>query len=50
MRLAAAHDIDVAPFFVVTHDDGRSETYTVYLRFVREILEPNFKVDKSEAA
>ncbi|MCC6201934.1 MAG: hypothetical protein IT494_02880 [Gammaproteobacteria bacterium] len=50
MRLAAAHGIDIAPFFVVTHDDGRCEAFTVYLRFVREVLEPNFEPEKSAAA
>lgn len=50
MRLAADHGVDKAPFFIVTHDDGRIETHTVYLRFVREVLEPNFKTAKSQAA
>ncbi len=38
MLLAAELNVDRAPFFVVTHDDGRQQVYTVYLQFVKEIL------------
>lgn len=36
--LARAHGVDRAPFFVVRHDDGREQVYTVYLKLVRELL------------
>ena len=37
MRLAAQHDVAVAPFFIV-EDDGETTIYTVYLRFAKEIF------------
>ena len=37
MRLAAEHDVSVAPFFIV--EDGAATTiYTVYLRFAKEVF------------
>ena len=27
-----------APFFVVDHDSGRQDVYTVYFKFVKEVL------------
>lgn len=39
MLLAAELGVDRAPFFVVTHDDGRREVHTVYLKFVKEVLQ-----------
>ena len=39
MLLAAELNVDRAPFFVVNHDDGRVDVYTVYFKFVKEILE-----------
>lgn len=38
MRLARELNVEYAPFFVV-RDGGRAEVYTVYLKFVREVLE-----------
>ncbi|MDT4785643.1 hypothetical protein FQZ97_179800 [compost metagenome] len=39
--MAAQHyGVDTAPFFVVRHDDGREQVYTVFLAFVRDILQP----------
>lgn len=38
MRLARELNVDYAPFFVV-RDGGRTEVYTIYLKFVREVLE-----------
>nr|WP_271407809.1 hypothetical protein [Pseudomonas sp. Q1-7] len=32
--------MDAAPFFVVRHDDGREQVYTVFLAFLREALQP----------
>ena len=37
MRLAAAHGVEVAPFFIL-EDGDRTTVYTVYLRFAREVL------------
>lgn len=39
MLLAAELNVDRAPFFVVQHDDGRTVVYTVYFKFVKEVLE-----------
>lgn len=39
MLLAAQHRVDRAPFFVVEHDDGRIAIYTVYFKFVKEVLD-----------
>ena len=38
MRLARRHQVEIAPFFLV-EDGGSTIVYTVYLKFVREILE-----------
>ncbi len=37
MRMAAALGVDRAPFFVVTEGERR-DVYTVYFKFVREVL------------
>lgn len=39
MQLAKALKVDRAPFFVVDHDDGHREVYTIYFKFVKEIIE-----------
>jgi len=39
LLLAAELSVERAPFFVVTHDDGRREVHTVYLKFVKEVLQ-----------
>lgn len=39
MLLAAEHHVDRAPFFVVEADDGSVKIYTVYFKFVKEVLE-----------
>jgi len=38
MLLARKHQVDLAPFFIVTDDQGKEIVYTVFFRFVREIL------------
>jgi hypothetical protein len=38
MKLAQQLGVDRAPFFVVTQDDGTQTVYTVYLKFVKEVL------------
>lgn len=40
MQIAKRHQVDRAPFFVVEKDDGTIVIYTVYLKMVKEILEP----------
>ena len=37
MKLAVAHGVTVAPFFLV-EQGGETTVYTVYLKFVREVL------------
>jgi hypothetical protein len=39
MVLAAKLNVDRAPFFVVNYDDGRQDVYTVYFKFVKEVLD-----------
>ncbi len=39
MQLAARLQVERAPFFIVTGDDGEERVYTVYLRFLREVLQ-----------
>ncbi len=38
MRLAAQHDVTKAPFFIVEHDDGEIVIYTIYFKFVKEVI------------
>ncbi|MCP5146060.1 MAG: hypothetical protein H6978_14720 [Gammaproteobacteria bacterium] len=40
MRIAREHGVDRAPFFVVHRADGQPEIHTIFLRLVREVLEP----------
>jgi hypothetical protein len=39
MELARRHGVTVAPFFLVEHDDGRVDVHTIFLRFLREVLQ-----------
>lgn len=39
MQLAQKHGVELAPFFIVEQDDGTYQTYTVYFRFVKEVLQ-----------
>ena len=48
MQLAEKYAVDRAPFFVVTKDDGNIEIYTVYFKFVNEVL--NQKASEEDAA
>lgn len=45
MVLAKKLDVDRAPFFVV-EDQGETQVYTVYMKFVKDVL--NQKTDESE--
>lgn len=38
MQLAAKYQVDRAPFFIVERADQDPQIYTVYLKFVKEIL------------
>lgn len=40
VQLAQQHQVERAPFFIVQQDDGQTVIYTVYLKLVKEILEP----------
>ncbi len=37
--VAAKYNVTRAPFFLVEYDDGSHKIYTVYLKFVKEVLE-----------
>ena len=39
MLLAAKYDVDRAPFFIVEPEDGEPVVYTVYMKFVKEVLD-----------
>jgi len=39
MLLAAEYSVDRAPFFVVENDNGKVDIYTVYFKFVKDVLE-----------
>lgn len=41
MRLAGEHDVDRAPFFIVRDYHGNENVYTVYFRFLKEVLQQN---------
>ena len=38
MILAKEHNVDLAPFFVVEEDGQATKIYTVYFKFVKEVL------------
>ncbi len=38
MLLARKHRVELAPFFIVIDEHGQETVYTVYFRFVREVL------------
>lgn len=39
MKLARQHGVDLAPFFIVEDADGGLRVYTIFLRFLREVLQ-----------
>lgn len=39
MTIAREHQVNRAPFFVVDREGQAPEIYTIYLKFVREVLE-----------
>ncbi|WP_111640867.1 hypothetical protein [Marinimicrobium alkaliphilum] len=48
LKIAAEHSVDRAPFFVVERDGQAPEIYTVYFKFVKDVLEQ--EEDESEAS
>ena len=42
--IAHKYNVSRAPFFLVQYDDGSHKIYTVYLKFVKEVLEQD--IDK----
>ena len=49
MRIAAAHDVKLAPFFVV-EEGGETRIYTIYFRFAREVLGTGGAAKRKEEA
>jgi len=39
MLLAKQYNVETAPFFIVEDDNGETEIYTVYFKFLKEILQ-----------
>lgn len=39
MVLAKQHNVDRAPFFIVEQENTETQVYTVYLKFVKEVLD-----------
>ena len=48
MRLAAKHNVKLAPFFLV-EEAGETRVYTIYFRFAREVLGTGGTRPKQEA-
>jgi len=46
MLIAAEHSIDRAPFFIVERDGQAPEIYTVYFKFVKEVLNQKTTADE----
>lgn len=38
MQLAKQYKVESAPFFIVENDDGATEVYTIYFKFLKEVL------------
>lgn len=38
MLLAAKHEVTKAPFFIVEDDNGSKTIYTIYFKFVKEVI------------
>lgn len=43
MLLAKQYNVERAPFFIVEKDGQATQVYTVYLKFVKEVLEQETK-------
>ncbi|VUD56551.1 hypothetical protein TDB9533_02207 [Thalassocella blandensis] len=46
IQLAKQYNVDRAPFFIVENDGETPQIYTVYMKFLKEVLEQ--KTDESE--
>ena len=46
LSLAIQHQVTAAPFFIVEQEDGSTQVYTAYSRFLQEVL--NYQVSESE--
>ncbi len=44
-QLATQHQVEAAPFFIVAYEDGSTQVFTAYYRFLKEV----FKITASEA-
>ena len=40
MRLAREYKVETAPFFIVENDAGETVVYTIFLKFLKEVLQP----------
>ena len=40
MLLAEKHNVDKAPFFIVEQEDGTETVYTIYFKWVKEVVNP----------
>ncbi len=38
MQLAKQHEVTQAPFFIVEYDDEPTRVYTIYFKFLKDIL------------
>ncbi len=47
MRLARQYQVTQAPFFIVERPGQPAQVYTVYLKLVKEVLEPSANPPKS---
>jgi len=45
MVLARKYRVDAAPFFVVEREGEEAQVYTVYFRFLKEVMEPEQRGD-----
>ena len=49
MQLAREFDVATAPFFIVEDDTGEATVYTVYFKFLKEVLEKGPATDRKSA-
>ncbi|MCI0400456.1 MAG: hypothetical protein L0Z68_04030 [Gammaproteobacteria bacterium] len=49
MQLAAEYNVTQAPFFVIKEESGITYIYTVYFRFLKEILQRKVAVEEELA-
>ena len=49
MQLARIHDVKVAPFFLVQEGDS-TKVYTVFMRFLREVLQVRGTANRLDAS